>query len=284
MDGLFDGVTKNSGGRRSAPIANAGHPPRHDMHFDPAFYWIAIPAVLITGLSKGGIGGGISMLGTPMLALAVAPVTAAAIMLPVLLVMDAVGLLSYRGAVKWSVVRSLMPGALSGIGLGWATAAFTDPDILRVLLGVIAIVFAVNQAFADWMKRQPRRENAVAATIWGVAAGYSSFVSHAGGPPYQAYTVPLKIDKVLYAGTTVVFFAIINAVKVVPYLALGQFNASNLGLSLTLLPVAVIGVMLGVWAVRRVSQEVFYKITYAAMFLIGGKLIWDGTTALLSAG
>lgn len=245
-----------------------------------AFFAAAIPAVLLTGLSKGGFGGGISMLGTPLLALAVDPVKAAAIMLPVLLLMDAIGLVSWRGHVRWSIVRSMMPGAFAGLGLGWATAATVPEPAIRMLVGIIAILFAVNQAMAEWLKRDPRPEAMAPASFWGALSGYTSFVSHAGGPPYQAYTLPLQIDKLDYAGTSVMFFAIINAAKVIPYLALGQFSPDNLWSSLQLAPVAVAGVLLGVWAVRRVSQPLFYRVTYAAMVIVGAKLVADGAAAL----
>lgn len=249
------------------------------MSTDLVFFAIAIPAVLLTGLSKGGFGGGLAMMGTPLLALVISPVRAAAIMLPVLILMDIVALLSYRGQVKWTIIRQMIPGALAGIALGWATAAYVEENAIRVVVGVIAILFALNQALADRLKRPPTREHLPRATFWGVVAGYTSFVSHAGGPPFQAYTLPLKMDKLLFAGTGVVFFAIVNAVKVAPYLALGQFSAENLRASAMLLPIAVVGVLSGVWAVRRVSQGVFYQITYVAMIVIGSKLVYDGLAA-----
>lgn len=245
------------------------------------FYLVAIPAVIVTGLSKGGLGGGISMLGTPMLALAVDPVRAAAIMLPVLLLMDAIGLVSYRGHVRWSIVTTMMPGAFAGLALGWATAATVPEPAIRIVVGLIAIVFALNQIHAEWRKLGNKPESLGGASFWGLLSGYTSFVSHAGGPPYQAYTLPLGIEKMQYAGTSIVFFAIINAAKVVPYLMLGQFSSENLITSAKLAPVAVIGVLLGVWIVRRVSQTLFYRVTYAAMILIGTKLVWDGAAALL---
>ncbi|MCB1429037.1 MAG: sulfite exporter TauE/SafE family protein [Nitratireductor sp.] len=251
------------------------------MPIDMYFYGLAIPAVMITGLSKGGFGGGIAMLGTPLLALAVSPVKAAAIMLPVLIFMDVIGLVSYRGNARWSVFRQMLPGAIAGIALGWATAAWVDDNMIRILVGAIAISFALNQIFADWKKLGARAENRIAAGLWGIVTGFTSFVSHAGGPPFQAYVLPLKLDKVQFAGTGIVLFSVINAVKVAPYLALGQFSTENLYLSATLLPIALLGVLAGVWLVRRVSQDVFYKITYAAMIIVGTRLVHTGVTALL---
>lgn len=248
---------------------------------DIIFIAIAIPAVLLTGLSKGGLGGSLGMLSTPLIALTVSPVRAAAIMLPILVVMDIVALLTYRRHVNWRVVWQMIPGALAGIGIGWATAAWVNEDMFRILVGLIAIVFAVNNFVSDRLKRSAASESAVRGNFWGAITGYTSFVAHAGGPPFNAYALPLKMDKMLFAGTGVMFFAIINAVKLVPYLALGQFSRENLHVSALLMPVAVIGVMAGVWTVRRISQTIFYNVTYAAMIVIGAKLLYDGVTALI---
>jgi len=165
--------------------------------------------------------------------------------------------------------------------LGWATAAHVNEDVFRIAVGLIAVIFAVNQFLADRMKRPPSGENALYGNFWGTIAGYTSFLAHAGGPPFQAYALPLKMDKMYLAGTAAIFFAIVNAVKVVPYLALGQFSSENLHESALLVPVAIIGVLFGLWAVRRVSQVSFYNVTYAAMVLVGVKLLYDGITALV---
>lgn len=250
------------------------------LQFDPAFYWVAVPGVLLTGLSKGGFGGGLAMLGTPMLAIVISPVQAAAIMLPVLLLMDAIGLWSYRGRVNWQVILDTVPAAFVGIFIGWWTAAQVSDDWIRLIVGMIAVVFAVNQATKDLLKRAASGRNRTSAAFWGTFAGFTSFIAHAGGPPYQAYTLPLKMEKLLFAGTGVVFFAIINSAKVLPYFALGQFDTTNLTASLTLMPLAVIGVLVGVWAVKKVSQRFFYNLTYIAMIVVGAKLLWDGRAAL----
>lgn len=248
---------------------------------DILFIVVAIPAVLLTGLSKGGLGGSLGMLSTPLIALTISPVRAAAIMLPILVAMDIIALATYRRHVNWRVVWQMIPGAMAGIALGWATAAYVNEDIFRIVVGLIAMVFAVNNFIADRLKRAAASESSVRGNLWGVVTGYTSFVAHAGGPPYNAYALPLKMDKLIFAGTGVVFFAIVNAVKLVPYLALGQFSRDNLHISFLLMPVAVIGVLLGVWVVRRISQAIFYNVTYAAMVVIGAKLLYDGITALV---
>jgi hypothetical protein len=244
------------------------------------FLLAAIPAVVLIGLSKGGFASGIGMLGTPLVALVASPVEAAAILLPVLLAMDAVGLWTWRSLCTWRVVRQMLPGALLGTLFGWATAAMVSDAVIRILLGVISITFAFNQMAAGWLKRRPARESAVKANLWGALAGYTSFVAHAGAPPFQAYVLPLGVDRLAFAGTSAVFFAIVNVAKVPPYFALGQFTADNLLRSFVLAPFAIAGTLAGVWLVHRVSDRFFFGLTYAAMLVVGAKLIIDGAAAL----
>lgn len=252
------------------------------MQFGPAFFAIAIPAVFIVGLSKGGFGGGLAMLGTPLLALVISPVQAAAILLPVLLLMDAISLYNYRGIVHWGIIKVMLPAAIIGILLGWMTAHMVSDDWIRIIVGAISLVFAVNQITKDLLRRNANTPNFFAGSFWGCFAGFTSFIAHAGAPPYQAYTVPLKMEKLLFTGTSVVFFASVNALKVLPYFFLGQFTSENLSTSLALLPVAVVGVLTGVTLVKKISQNFFYKVTYFFMLIIGIKLIWDGRSALLA--
>lgn len=248
---------------------------------NPWFFAVAIPAVFLIGLSKGGLGGGLAGIGTPMIALVIPPVMAAAIILPVLLVGDAVGIYNYRKHVKWSVFSTIIPAATIGILIGALTVSYVSDDAVRIALGLISIIFSVVQFLKDYFKHPAQKENKFKGYFWGVIAGITSFISHSGGPPYQAYTLGLKLDKVLYAGTTAVSFATINAIKLVPYFALGQFNTNNLWISASLVPVAVAGALSGVWIVKRVSQALFYNFTYAFMIIIGFKLLWDGRGAFL---
>lgn len=251
------------------------------MSLDPTLIAVAVFAVLMTGLSKSGFAGALAMLGTPMLALVMPPVQAAATMLPVLVVMDMIGLIVWRRTVKWSIIRQTLPGAVLGIAIGWATAAFVSDAFIRLLVGIIALVFGITQLVRLRRSSPARKENAVGATGWGTIAGFTSFVAHAGGPPFSAYVLPLNLDKQLVVGTGTVFFATVNTLKLVPYFALGQFTSQNLTLSALLVPAAIIGVLVGVWAVRRVSQTLFYTISYVGMVPIGLKLVYDGLSAML---
>ncbi|WP_274627460.1 sulfite exporter TauE/SafE family protein [Arvimicrobium flavum] len=246
--------------------------------FDPLFYAAAIPAVVLVGLSKGGLGGAMGFAGVPLMALVVSPVQAAAILLPILLLMDLVSLWTWRGVYDRSLLRSMMPGSIVGIGIGWITAAMVTAPMIRFIVGAVAIVFVGRWVFMKIRDRlpQPKKPNLVAASIWGTVTGFTSFVAHVGGPPFQFYALPLRLDPKVLTGTSVIFFAITNAVKLVPYSMLGQFDATNLLAAAVLMPLAPVATLAGAWVVRRLRPETFYNLSYATVGLIAIKLVYDG--------
>lgn len=214
------------------------------------------------------------------MSLAINPIQAAGIMLPILIVMDIVALSSYRGAGDRSALKILIPAGIVGIAIGGLTANWVSEAAVRLIVGAVALAFALNY----WLVRgeQPAaRQSVLKGGFWGAVAGFTSFVSHAGGPPFQMYMLPLKRDPWIFAGTGVLFFAVVNAVKVVPYAWLGQFSAENLWTSAALLPLAPLATLAGVRLVKIVSKTVFYRITYGAVFLVSLKLIWDGVTGVM---
>lgn len=285
---------------------------------DPLFYAAALPAVALTGLSKGGFGGAFGFAAVPLLALVISPVQAAGMMLPILLVMDVVAVIAYRRIFDRGIVLALLPAGLVGTGLGWATASLVSDDAVRVLVGLIALAF-LGRLWRDQRRRaalarvEPVRAGVVAAMpagpavpgtaaftgaetplpagkhrrpgradLWGTLSGYTSFVAHAGGPPFQTYVVPLGLTPVLYAGTSAIFFAIINAAKVVPYAALGQFHLENLSTAAALAPLAIASTMAGVRVARVINQQIFYRVLIVSVLFVAIKLIHDGLSGLTS--
>ncbi|MBO6920311.1 MAG: sulfite exporter TauE/SafE family protein [Rhizobiaceae bacterium] len=247
---------------------------------DPLVLVCAIIAVILTGLSKGGLGGAMAMLGVPIMAIAMPPIQAAAILLPILIVMDIFSLWSWRKDFDLKVLKIMLPGAVVGIAVGGLTAAYVSENLVRLIVGIIAVSFVIyflSMKFANRHKEQsPKQANTLAGRFWGAIAGYTSFVSHAGGPPYQVYTLPLGQTPRIYTGTSVRFFFIVNVIKLVPYFALGQFDTTNLQSSLVLMPIAAIATLCGAWIVKRMSAKVFFPFMYALMLLTGVKLIYDG--------
>ena len=247
------------------------------MIFDPIFYAAAIPAVLITGISKGGFGG-IALLAVPLMSLVISPVQAAAIMLPILLAMDVSSIIAYRG--KWDKrnLMILLPGAIIGIIIGALTAHLVNDDSIKLIVGSIAVLFTLHFIFKGRTATAIKNPSTPLGVFLGSMSGYTSFVAHAGAPTYQLYMLPQKLDRQVYMGTSVIFFAALNAIKVVPYALLGMLALGNLGTSLVLLPLAPVGVAIGVWLNKNISNEIFYRIVYGAIFLVGISLIYEVMT------
>ena len=249
---------------------------------DPWFYTLAIPAVLLVGLSKSGFGGGIAMIGVPLMALAISPIKAAAILLPILIVMDMIGLVAYRREFDRRALIILIPAAVIGIIVGWMAASIVSEAMVRLIVGLIALVFTLDHWMGQHTGKTRRPPGRVAGYFWGAVGGFTSFISHAGSAPLQMYLLPQRLSPVLYAGTSVVFFAAVNALKVVPYFALGLFSAENLATSIVLIPFAAIAMFVGIWLVRHVPAEPFYRIAYILVFVVALKLVWDGAISILS--
>jgi uncharacterized protein len=250
------------------------------MSGETQFYLVAIPVVVLYGLSKGGFSG-LGSLGVPILSLVTSPVRAAAIVLPILIVQDWVSVWAFRRDYSARNLVILTPSALVGIGAGWLLAARVSDDAVRLALGVISIVFVVYMLIRDRLGRAPiERPGVPSGILWGSLSGFTSFVSHAGAPPFQVYVMPQYLKPRVFAGTATIFFAAVNLLKIPPYFLLGEFSRDNLLVSAWLIPVAVLSTFAGVWLVRRVSPDRFYAAILALTFLIGMKLTYDAIRAL----
>ncbi|MEE4380372.1 MAG: sulfite exporter TauE/SafE family protein [Pseudomonadales bacterium] len=249
---------------------------------DPFFYALAIPAVLIVGIAKGGLGGGIGILGVPLMALAAGPVQAAAIMLPLLMVMDAFAV--HRWWRQWDLPNLwvLLPGATVGIVVGTFTFRYLSDDHIRVLIGLIAVVF-VGLRIVDALSGRGgpppgRPARPIAGTFWGAVAGFTSFGVHAGGPPVNVYLLRQGLSKSAFQATSVAFFAVVNWIKLPPYAWLGQLEIGNLTTSLVLAPLAPVGIRLGAWLHHRIDETWFFRFVYFSLAVVGVRLIWLGLT------
>lgn len=246
---------------------------------DPGFYIASIPAVLLYGIAKGGFGGAVAVLSVPMMALVMPPTQAAAILLPILVVMDAFVVKTYWGIFDRRALRLLLPGALVGIAIGYVTAEAMNEHYMRILIGALSLVFGL-QYLLSLHTRASREHNVVGAGVLGTLAGFTSFSIHAGGPPFTMYLLPKQLSPLLFAGTAGMFFAVVNVVKLVPYYTLGQFSSANLLYSLVLVPLAPLGVKLGHYLVQRSGAGFYYRVISFFLVLVGAKLLWEGATGL----
>jgi uncharacterized protein len=265
---------------RAAPSAERRHGISRDtpaVITDPYFYLLALPAITVLGLGKGGFAG-IGMAAAPLLSLYIPPLQAAAILLPILLCQDAISVWTYRR--DWDVwnVKVMMGGALFGLGAAWVFAAFVSDAAIRLIVGLIGVSFVLNAWF--------RRPKLVAPTVprgvfWGAAAAFTSTLIQAGAPPFSVFVLPQRLPKMTLVGTMTIFFALVNAMKIAPYLALGQFSTATLATSALLLPLAVATNFAGIWLVRVTPVELFYRIAYWLVLVISLALTWQGAVTLL---
>lgn len=248
---------------------------------EPLFYVIAVPVLLLTGIGKGGFGSGVGIIAVPSLSLVISPWQAVAIILPILCFMDLFGVWSYRRQWSRALMLYLAPGALIGIGLTTLIADHVDEHMIRLIIGVVAVLFSLNYWLGGPRRHVARAENVPKGMFWSAVSGFTSFVGHAGGPPLQVYLLPLKLDKTIFVGTTTVFFMLVNYAKIAPYGYLGLLTEENLLTALVLSPICPLAMFAGVWLHHRIPERPFYLICYILVFVIGCKLLWDGVTGML---
>lgn len=248
---------------------------------DWLFYLAAIPAVCLLGLAKGGFSG-LGMAALPLMAMVVPSLQGAAILLPILMAQDVVSLWAFRKNWDRRVLALFMPGALVGLALGALFAARVSNAMVELIVGAIAAGFVTHY----WLRRRDAKSAAAReprrgpATVWGVLSGFTSFIANTGGVPFQAFAVPLRLAPHVFAGTSTILFFTLNWIKFVIFIALGQVSADNLATSAALAPVAVAATLAGVWLVRRTPVGGFYALVTSLTFLLGLKLIYDGSRAM----
>ena len=245
---------------------------------DPWFYAVAVPAVLLMGLGKSGFASGFGSLAVPLMALTISVPQAAAIMLPLLLVMDATGLQQLWHDRDRAMVRRLLGFGLLGVVIGWALFGLLSARTVAAVVGALTLLFLAQRLLFPPKRGGP---DGHIAPLWvgrvcAVTSGFTSFVAHAGGPPINAYLLPQRMDPRVLSATLAVFFAAVNAAKWLPYAALGLIDLRNMATALVLMPLAPLGVWLGVRLTRYVSVTWFYRLAYTGMFLTGSNLLHDG--------
>jgi hypothetical protein len=241
---------------------------------DPFFYAVAIPAVLLLGVSKSGFGAGFGSLAVRMMALAVTVPQAAAILMPVLLLMDLLGMAAFRKNVDRRLLRFLIPFGLLGIVVGALLFKVLDARVVAGIVGGFTLLFLAQRLLFPPRPDSPPPPQWLGALLT-LTSGFTSFIAPAGGPPINAYEIPLRLSPLQFTGTMAFFFFFINLAKWIPYAWLGLLDVRNMTTSLALLPFAPIGVWAGVRIAHRIKPLLFYRMLYAGMFLTGVKLLWD---------
>ena len=241
---------------------------------DPFFYAVTIPAVLLLGVSKSGFGAGFGSLAVPMMALAVSVPQAAAILMPVLLLMDVLGMAAFRKDFDLKLLKFLIPCGLVGIVIGALLFKLLDARLVAGIVGAVTLLFLAQRLLFPPRVDSPAPPRWLGAVLTATS-GFTSFIAHAGGPPVNAYMIPMRLSPIRFTATLAFFFFVINLSKWIPYAWLGLLDWRNFATSVVLLPLAPIGVWVGVKLARRIQQGLFYRLVYLGMFLTGSKLLWD---------
>ena len=243
------------------------------------FWVLAVAATLFVGSSKGGLPL-IGMLAVPIMALKISPVVAAGLLLPIYIISDMYGLWIYRKSYDLRNIAILVPAAAIGIGFGWATASITNEHVVTLVVGTIGLAYCIDAILKARRNLPPRSADVPRGIFWGSLTGFTSFVSHSGAPPYQMYVLPQRLEKMVYAGTSTITFAIINLLKLPPYWFLGQVNTGSLRIVAILAPIAIIGAFLGFRLTKIIPEKAFYRFVEVALFMVSLKLIYDGVVGL----
>jgi len=251
------------------------------MELSSLFYVVSIIAILLTGISKSGFGGGLGVMAVPLMSLFVAPQFAAAVMMPILLAMDVLIVWRFRHTWNRAIVFGLLPAALAGLALGSLVFELMDANVVRLLIGLLAAFFVIQ--FLVSRQNSKTQTKTARPVIWGLGclSGFASFIAHAGGPPVKGYLLQQKLEKSWFVGTNTMFFFSLNFIKTVAYGAAGTLSVESLRTSLILAPILVLGVVMGARMHKLVAQNVFVTIVYGFLALTALKLLFDSLTALL---
>ena len=248
------------------------------MEFD-SYFFLAGLAALLVGLSKGGLSS-MGMLAVPLLSLVMSPVKAAVLLLPIFVASDMVGIWLYRHSFDAQNLKILIPAGLVGIFIGWLTASVVSDTAVQLLIGLIGVSFCLNM----WLRKTERVDQQgphwVKGSFWGALSGFTSFISHSGAPPYQVYMLPQKLPKIAFAGTTTLFFAVINATKIIPYQNLRPYTHEDMLSAAALIPFALVGTFLGAYLTKRIADRWFFILIQVGLFGLSIHLVADAVRAL----
>lgn len=242
---------------------------------DPLVALVACVAVTCLGLSKGGFIG-FGLIATPLLALVIPPLQAVAILLPIILAQDVFSAWSFRHEWDLQTLSVMLPGSIFGVALAWLLASYLSEALVRLVVGMLGLSFVVSH----WAGFKSGTRSRPVGTFWGTVAGFTGMLANAGGPPFLIYALSQGLPKMTFVGTSAIFFLVLNATKIAPFVALGQLSRQSLTTSMMLLPLAIITNFVAIQLVRRVPSFIFYRVSYGLVLIVSMGLIWQSSVAL----
>ena len=245
------------------------------MEINLIFFFTVVPAIVLFGIAKSGLGGSMALISIPLMTIAMPLTTALGIILPILIFSDFIATYKYRKEFDLNTLKLLVPFAAIGICIGSLTFSYFSEALLKFIIGLMGFLFAGHYFFIKKNKEVKSEKNFLKGGICSIIAGFTSFSVHAGGTPTSVYLLPLRMKKEIYVGTRIIFFTFVNLIKLPLYINLSMMNFETFKQSLILFPVALIGILIGYQLLKIIEEKLFYNILYALIFVTSSKLIFD---------
>ena len=245
------------------------------MEINLLFFFTVVPAIILFGIAKSGLGGSIALISIPLMTISMPLTTALGIILPILIFSDFIATYKYRKEFDLETLKLIVPFAAIGIIIGSFTFSYFSEELLKFIIGLMGFLFAGHYFFFKKNKEAKSKKNLLKGGICSTVAGFTSFSVHAGGTPTSIYLLPLRMKKEIYVGTRIIFFTFVNLIKLPLYINLSMMNFETFKQSLILFPVALIGILIGYQLLKIIEEKLFYNILYALIFVTSSKLIFD---------
>ena len=245
------------------------------MEINILFFFTVVPAIVLFGIAKSGLGGSIALISIPLMTIAMPLTNALGIILPILIFSDFIATYKYRKEYDLETLKLMVPFAAIGIFIGSLTFTFFSEELLKFIIGLMGFLFAGHYFFFKKNKEAKSDKNFLKGGVCSTIAGFTSFCVHAGGTPTSLYLLPLRMKKEIYVGTRIIFFACLNLFKLPLYINLSMTNFETFKQSLILFPVALLGILIGYKLLKIIEEKLFYNILYMLIFITSTKLLYD---------
>ncbi len=245
------------------------------MEINLLFFIAVVPAIILFGIAKSGLGGSIALISIPLMTIAMPLTEALGIILPILIFSDFIATYKYRKEFDLGTLKLIVPFAALGIVVGSFTFSYFSEDLLKFIIGLMGFLFAGHYFLFKKNKEAKSEKNLIKGGICSTIAGFTSFCVHAGGTPTSIYLLPLRMRKEIYVGTRIIFFTFVNLIKLPLYINLSMTNLETFKQSVILFPVALLGILIGYKLLKIIEEKLFYNILYALIFVTSTKLLYD---------
>ena len=239
------------------------------------FFFCIVPAIIIFGIAKSGLGGSIALISIPLMTVVMPLGQALAIILPILILSDFIAVYRFRKEFDPDILKLIVPFAAVGIFIGSITFSYFSEDLLKFILGLMGFLFSSHYFLFKRNKITPAKKNFFKGSICSAVAGFTSFCVHAGGTPTSIYLLPLRLKKNIYVGTRVIFFTFVNLIKFPFYIHLSMVTFESFKQSLMLFPLSVLGILIGYQILKYIEESLFYNIIYTLILITSLKLVYS---------